>query len=280
MKVLYGLSSVMYLIVSKLIRYRHKVILENLRNSFPSSTLGEINAMRSSFYRYFCDMLVESVKSLSISETELKERLEFVNTDVFRKHFENRQSVVVLMGHWGNWEWAGLRFALEPLHSLAVVYKPPKNAQADKLARTMRSRFGSTVIPMKAVLKSMLANQNAVTATTFIADQVPSYGSAHRLTFLHQDTRVFLGAAKIAHKLNYPVIYAGVKRVSRGRYKIHLSEIEAAPRGSSPEKITERFFQLLEADIRTEPETWLWSHKRWKHKQASSITEQIGEQRI
>jgi KDO2-lipid IV(A) lauroyltransferase len=86
-----------------------------------------------------------------------------------------------------------------------------------------------------------------------------------RVQFLNQETKVFQGGAKIAKKLNYPVIYAGINRVSRGNYSIHLEELVAEPKTLQPDEIVKLFFQRLEADIISQPETWLWTHKRWKH---------------
>lgn len=266
MWLLHRLSTALYLVIYRLIGYRTQVVAKNLRNSFPNYSQQQLDQLQSKFYHYFCDLVLESIINLTISEVELKQRMVFKDTDVFQKYFKNHQSVIVLMGHWGNWELAGSRFALEPLHSMYVVYKPQKNKQVDKLTESMRTRFGNKVVSMKNVWRVMLDTKDELTATTFIADQIPSYRSAYRLQFLEQDTLVFLGAAKIAAKLNYPVIYAGVQRISRGYYEIHLEELEAKPQQTTPEDLTKKFFQRLEVDIRRVPETWLWSHNRWKNK--------------
>jgi KDO2-lipid IV(A) lauroyltransferase len=86
------------------------------------------------------------------------------------------------------------------------------------------------------------------------------------MEFLHQDTPVFLGTEKIAKKLKYPVIYITVKRPKRGFYTIHSTLLFDHPEQTSENEISEIHTRQLEKDIREQPEIWLWSHRRWKHK--------------
>jgi KDO2-lipid IV(A) lauroyltransferase len=129
----------------------------------------------------------------------------------------------------------------------------------------MRTRFGTKLIPMKDTLREMLNNRNALSATAFIADQSPQPDRAHWMQFLHQDTPVFLGIEKIALKIHYPLIYVSIKRVKRGYYVMHAERITLPSPGSALGALTELHSRMLEEDIRKQPETWLWTHRRWKH---------------
>ncbi len=132
---------------------------------------------------------------------------------VLRRYFEQGRSVILVMGHWGNWELAGARFGLLGLHQLYVIYHPLQNKWFDQLVYHMRTRLGNRLYPMKDTMKGMLSDRNKVTATAFIADQTPPPERAYWTTFMHQDTPVFFGTEKIAQKLGYPVVYAAVERV-------------------------------------------------------------------
>jgi KDO2-lipid IV(A) lauroyltransferase len=265
---LYRVSDFLFIIVYGLMGYRKKVVMANLKNSFPEKNDADLKQIQRKFYRYFFDLIVETIKSLTISPRTLRKRMLFEDVSVFQKYFDQQQSIIIVMGHFGNWELGGARFAIEPLHKLYVVYHPLKNKYFNKLVYKMRTRLGNGLYPMKNTLRGMLGDKNNVTATAFIADQTPSPHGAYWMKFLNQDTPVFTGTGKIANKFNYPVVYASVKRVKRGFYEIELEELVSTPNEVEPEEIVARFTKRLEQDIREIPTTWLWTHKRWKHKRA------------
>jgi KDO2-lipid IV(A) lauroyltransferase len=170
------------------------------------------------------------------------------------------------MGHFGNWEWSGNAFSLTCRHQLYVIYHPLTNRYFDGLIYRMRTRFGTKLIAMRDTYKDMVRFKDEINATAFIADQTPSPDSAYWTTFLNQDTPVFRGTEKIARKVNYPVIYSSVKRVKRGYYEIHAEVLFDDPRSTSDGEISEAHTRKLEKEIREQPEIWLWSHRRWKHR--------------
>jgi KDO2-lipid IV(A) lauroyltransferase len=264
--ILYRVSDFVFLIMHYLIGYRKKVITTNLKNAFPEKSEKEIFEIRRKYYRYFCDLIFEVLKTLTINPKTLQKRVLFEDTNLFRKYYEAGQSVIVVMGHFGNWELAGARFALEPIHQLYVIYHPLKNPHFESLIVKARTRLGNGLYSMKNALRGMLSDRKKVTATAFIADQTPSPQAAHWMEFLHQDTPVFLGTEKIAKKLKYAVIYSTVKRPKRGFYTIHSTLLFDHPEQTSENEISEIHTRQLEKDIREQPEIWLWSHRRWKHK--------------
>ena len=170
------------------------------------------------------------------------------------------------MGHLGNWELCGAYFSQLPLHPLYVIYHPLNNKHFDRLFYRMRTRLGVRLYPMKSAFRGMVKDRRKLTATAFIADQTPSPSNAHWMTFLNQDTPVFKGTETIARKLDYPVIYLSVIRERRGFYKINSELLTGHPGELSENELTELHTRRLEKDIIAYPETWLWSHRRWKHK--------------
>jgi KDO2-lipid IV(A) lauroyltransferase len=263
---IYRISDLLFVLIYGIIGYRKKVVYKNLRNSFPEKTEAEIKKIQRDFYRYFFDLIVETVKTLTITPNTLRKRLAFDDTSIFKKYFDKNQSIIIVMGHYGNWELGGARFAIEPFHKLNVVYHPLQNKHFDQLIYHMRTRLGNGLYAMKNTLRGMVSDRKNTMATAFIADQTPSPHGAYWMEFLNQDTPVFTGTGKIANKFNYPVVYASVNRIKRGKYAITIEELCENPKDLDPEQIVELFTKRLEQDIRDQPEIWLWSHKRWKHK--------------
>lgn len=265
-RILYLLSDVMFLLVYRVIGYRKKVVTANLERSFPDKSLNEISDIRRNFYRYFCDLSLEILKTLTISPSALTKRFTCGDMSAFERFYESKQSVIIVLGHLGNWELCGAYFSQLPLHQLYVLYHPLTNKHYDRLLFRMRTRLGVRLYPMKSAFRGMVKDKKKLTATAFIADQSPSPTNAHWMTFLNQDTAVFKGTETIARKLNYPVIYLSVIRVRRGHYKISSELLTEHPRELPENSLTELHTKRLEKDIIANPETWLWSHRRWKHK--------------
>lgn len=178
----------------------------------------------------------------------------------------SNESVILVLGHFGNWEWGGNTFSLCAPHQLYVIYHPLRHPQFDQLMYRMRSRFGSRLIAMNDTFREMLRHRNELTATAFIADQSPDPKHAYWTPFLNQDTPVFPGTEKLAKKLNRKVLYVSVCRIRRGYYELKIDPLVWRPEDFKEEALTAAHTRRLEEDILKQPETWLWTHKRWKHK--------------
>jgi KDO2-lipid IV(A) lauroyltransferase len=265
--VFYFFSDCIYVLLYYVLGYRKKVVYANLKNSFPDKSEAELIAIQKKFYHYLCDLFLETFKTLTISEAEAQKRcrMSAEAVEVFDKYYREGKSVIIVMGHFGNWEWAGNSFSLNCRHQLYVIYHPLSNKYFDGLIYRMRRRFGTKLIAMRDTYKDMVRLKEEVNATAFIADQTPAPESAYWTTFLHQDTPVFRGTEKIARKVNYPVIYSSVKRSSRGYYEIQAEVLFDNPAGTTDGEISEAHTRKLEKEIIAQPEIWLWSHRRWKH---------------
>ena len=271
-KVLYLFSDFTYLLLFRFIGYRKDVVLQNLRNSFPEKTEKQIKMICKSFYHNLCDFMLEIIKTITIRKKSIQEHCKLTpEADaLFSKYAEANQSVIMVMGHLGNWEWACNAFNIAGKHQLYVIYHPVSNKYINGLMTRIRTRNGTRLIPMQNTYREMLANKNGLNATAFVADQTPRPDHAYWTTFLNQDTPVFKGVEVLAKKMNLPVIYASVKKVSRGYYEMHAEVLEENPKDTADGALCETYIRRLEKDITTQPETWLWSHRRWKHKRVNT----------
>ena len=262
---LYRLSDFLFFII-KLTGYRRKVVIKNLRNSFPEKAEHEILSIAASYYRYLCDLLVETLKTMRMTPEEAREHCHFIHTPFLDELYNKKKSFIIVMGHYGNWEWAGPSFTLNTRFQLVVIYRPLSNPYFELMMVRMRTRHGTKISPVKNTLRDMVANRGQLTATAFIADQAATKKDAYWTTFLHQDTAVFTGPEKLARKFNYPVVYMAVQRPRRGLYTVTPELLFDNPSAASENEITETFTRRLEQDIQKDPSIWLWSHRRWKHK--------------
>ncbi|NDV58027.1 acetyltransferase [Bacteroides sp. 519] len=267
---LYGVSSILYYPLFYLVRYRRKVVRQNLLNSFPEKDISEIKRIEKAFYSFFCDYVVETLKLYSITGKTMSKRMTFGGLDKLQAAMGTDKSCVLYLGHYCNWEWiSSLPIHMDNRIKCGQIYHPLRNKVSDKLFLKIRSRFSAINIPMKTTLRHILtfqkANQQFIVG--FISDQGPKWSSIHHwLTFLNQDTPVFTGVEQIARKTKAIAFYGDVKRIKRGHYHCDFIPMSMNVDELEQNELTDMYFRYLEKTIQRDPQYWLWTHKRWKRK--------------
>lgn len=267
---LYRLSWLGYLLLYRVMGYRAGVIRQNLHNSFPGKSPEEIAQITRRFYLHMADISLEAFKVMLAPAGSLRRRIRFSpeSYELIRGFYREKRSFIVVMGHFGNWEWIGPGFNLSFAGYLHTAYKPLKNPVIDRLIRHIRSRFGHRLVASENVARHLVQLQQQPDGKAFamVADQAASPATAHWLTFLNQDTPFYKGPEKLATKFNMPVVFCSIRQEKRGYYLMHAKLITITPREHPPGHITSEYARLLEEEIRRTPHLWLWSHRRWKHK--------------
>lgn len=262
-----SLGNVVYFILYKLVKYRVKVVKENLRNAFPQKSEKERLEIEIKYYKHLSDLFFETLKGLTVSKNQLKQRMKNVNQSVYDDFYSKGQSFIVVMSHCGNWEWVCDMSQVECKQQVQCVYKTLSSKGFDWLMYKIRSRFGAIPMSMEQTLRVMTTNKSVLTVTAFIGDQNPSSGkNAHWSYILNQDTPFMNGPEKISRMFNYPIVYLSSTKTKRGHYLAHSEILIEDPSQYGEGEITEIIAKRTEKEILAQPEIWLWSHRRWKHK--------------
>ncbi len=263
---LYLLSDALYFLAFHIIGYRKKVVYANLRNSFPNYSQAEIHTIAKKFYSHLFDTFLETFKMLTISKKGIRQFGTYTNLPIMDEIIKQEKSFIILTGHLGNWELLPSIWHIEGTADICGIYHKLSSPFFEWFTKKLREKLGIQMITMENTLRGMLANKSKITGTGFISDQTPSAENAYWITFLNQDTPVFTGAEKIAKKFDYPVVYCHVVKPRRGYYEIAIEIITLTPKETPENYITDIYNKKLEEDIIKQPEIWLWSHRRWKHK--------------
>lgn len=267
-RLFYAFSTCTYIMVYYIIRYRRKTVIENLQLVFPEKSKKEIQDISKSFYKHMCDMFLEMTKSLSISREELIKRYKVVNLDEFHEFERKNKSIITLMGHYGSFEWSNA-VDLVSLNPCVGIYKQIENKYFDRLAHRIRGRFDSRLIPSHKVARQIIKDkqEGAVCGYGMISDQSPKISNAKYWTdFMGVKVPIFLGGEFLAQRLDVIVLYLHVEKVKRGHYEVKFIPISENSKEEEPYFIIKKYLQLLEDQIREKPQYYLWTHKRWKHR--------------
>ncbi len=265
--ILYLLSDFLYLMLYRIIGYRTKVVRQNLSNSFPDKYKKDILVIEAKFYSHLCDLVVESIKAFSISLEDAKTRMKDRNIEVVNKYFEQGRQVVLVGGHYGNWELFAITIGETTDHKTLALYTPLKNEFINEKITKSRSKYGLGMLSITKI-KSKLNDINSdLYAIIFGADQSPRKSQrAYWMNFLNQETGIQFGTEKFAKEFNAVVIFTNIYKVKRGYYELQYDVITEQPGKEAIGFISKTHTQMLENVIQQQPEYWLWSHKRWKQK--------------
>jgi KDO2-lipid IV(A) lauroyltransferase len=264
---LYAFSSFLYLLAFYVVRHRHQVIREQLEKVFPDSSEADRERIHKQFLKNFCDVLVEVWKSVTMSEADMRARMQIVNLDVARRYLDAGQSLMFVTSHLGNWEWLLQGVTLQLGYPVDAAYKPLHDPWAERLMLKVRSRFGARLVPAKELLADFLKRRGIVRAIAMNADQAPvSTDKRYWTRFLGQDTAFYIGAEQIARATRLPILYVGVRRIRRGYYEVELKTLWDGREVAPPNAVTERYARTCEVDVLKRPADWLWSYRRWRLK--------------
>lgn len=265
---LYLFSDFTYLIVYYAIGYRKNTVRQNLALAFPEKTEKERRAIERKSYRHLCDMFLEMIKTLTISETSIKKRFRFTNIETYQALEKEDKSIAMMLAHYASYEWVISMNYYTKLKGYAI-YKRIANPYFDKLVRDIRSKFKAYLITTKETIPVIQENEkNGVRGVYgFASDQSPKASKAyHWGSFMNINTPVHTGAEMLSKKFDMNVIFLRVKKLKRGHYEATFDILSKDVRSIPDYQLTDRFLTLVEQQINEAPEFYLWTHKRWKHK--------------
>lgn len=268
--VLHLQSSFFAWLLHRVIGYRKEVVRDNLRQAFPDKSDVWLRETERTFYRNFCDVIIETVKLMSISPKNLKKRMRHINPEVLPEMTAHGGGGVAIFGHFCNWEWLGSGMGVQLPFSTVGVYKPLSSKLFDRLMIHIRCRLGNEMVPMKDTFRESLKRLRKPCYIAFLGDQTPArHAKMYFTSFLGRPAPVHLGIATVALKMNVPMYYFDIRRERRGRYTVELVKIpheDLLPHSKeNVQALTDRHVAYLEDVIRSDAGRWLWSHRRWKH---------------
>ncbi len=243
------------------------MVLNNIRQSFPSMSMEEAKAVRKEFYHHFSDLLIESIKSASMSQAEFQKRYRFINKYILDEYHQKGKSVIILSPHTGNWEWIFSIVGIIP-YDVYAVYQKLTNPYMDDYIKATRQRFDAMMTSNREIFEKINAavDQDKQFLIWMAADQACKPEKAKWVNFLNQETTFHQGFEHMARDINCPVFFMDINKVGRSNYELNLHLIAEEP-GKLPEgAIVEEFAKRSEDRIKEKPAYWLWSHNRWKHK--------------
>lgn len=267
-RILYVFSDIVYVLVYHIIGYRKKVVRDNIALALPNISEKERLNIEKKFYHHLCDMFLEMMKTMAISEKEMNKRFVFTNLELYTALEKKQKSIAVMIAHYATYEWVISMNRKIEFEGFAI-YKKVNNKYFDKLVRNIRSKFKATLITTSQTIPVIKENESLGHRGVygFASDQSPQESKAfHWQKFMGIETPVYTGAEMLVKRFDMNVIFLRVKKVKRGYYEATFELMFDNPKAIPDYQISDEFLRRVEKQIYEAPEFYLWTHKRWKHR--------------
>jgi KDO2-lipid IV(A) lauroyltransferase len=268
MRILYIISDVFFFLIYYVFGYRKKVVEANLKMAFPKKTDNEIKSISKKFFKHFTDLIIESVKYFSMSEKEIRKRYKYKNPELLDAFGNKGKGIIIVGAHQGNWEWS-TSMPLATNIKVLGAYTKINNKYYEKTIKKSRKRFGIDGYKTSETVKNIEKNvaNNLQAAYVLLSDQSPQPQKTYYWSkFFGITVPIHTGAEMLAKRFDFVVINYVARKVKRGYYEVEFQLITETPKEFKDYEITDKYTAITEQNILLQPEFYLWSHKRFKHR--------------
>ena len=263
---LYGLSVPLAFLLYRVVRYRRAVVADNLTQAFPDLDRRARARIECGIYRHLAELAVEIIVTRYLADTELQRRVHLENPEVLDAYKEREQAVLFLTSHQGNWEWLLHVVSAYMGCPIDAVYKKLHNAAFDALVFEGRARSGKPIIFQDAG-REILRRRREFRGFAMLADQAPfKRDKRYWHMFFGRPGSFYFGPQVLAEATQYPVVFVSMTKQRRGCYSARFEVLAEPPHDRGGYAILDRYIEALERSIHVQPEIWMWSNRKWKHR--------------
>jgi KDO2-lipid IV(A) lauroyltransferase len=259
-------------LVYSVVGFRRGVTHENLKWAFPEKSADEIRSIGLRSFRSIGTTFFELLWTENLTRDQLLAEMRFTNPELVAALQKEKKGVVLMSGHYGNWEWLAHSVNLSTGFPLHVIAKALHNPYVDERVNRARRHFGNTVIPMASSVRETLRILHEGGVVGIVGDQSASRESVW-VDFFGRRVPTHQGPAVFSLKTGASMLIGFSRRQNDGKY---VAEFQKVPMdgldGYTPENVeelTRRHVKMVEEVIRCHPEQWMWMHRRWKHAEQS-----------
>ncbi len=263
---LYGFSTLFAFVLYRIVGYRRTVVMDNLRHAFPERSPQELARIERGVYRHLADLGIEMIASRHMPREAFHRHVRLENPEILLPYIEQKQPLLMLTCHQGNWEWL-LHIITDYMGCpIDVVYKTLHDSGFDSHIFDARARSGRPIAFQDAG-REILRRRREFRVFAMLADQAPfKRDKRYWRNFLNRPGSFYLGPQKIAEVTQYPVVFITMTKHDRGQYSAHFDIIAKPPHARGGLEILDSYIDAVERAIRAQPETWMWSNRKWKHR--------------
>jgi KDO2-lipid IV(A) lauroyltransferase len=257
-------GSVLGIIAFSILGIRKRVSLENLRLAFPEKDEREIAAIAKRSYQLFGMTVAEICRFRRLGSSVTDKIVELDGVENLEKALSQGKGVIMVTGHFGNWELYGCLSQLG--YPVTFMVGEQHNLLVDRLINSLREALGTKLSPLTGDLREILKDLKSDRAVGFLSDQNAGKRGIF-VDFFGRKASTPFGAARFSMLTGAPVVTGGAVRLPGGKHRLVVDEpiYPSASRGDKEMfRLTQAYTTRLEELVRRYPDHYFWPHRRWK----------------
>ncbi len=259
-------------VIYRLLPYRREIIRANLRRAYGDRVSeAEIVRLTQAHYGHLWRLMVEFLGFPLVPDRKRASLARVENLDALLEAHAEGKGVIVLTGHFGNFEVstaAGIARFPEGRGRFYFLRRPFKPRWLDAYVTRRFRRAGFGVLPRRGSLDWLMERLAAEDLVVFPFDQHAAGRDGIRVEFFGQAAGTFRSLALIAQASGAPVVPAASWREAPGKHVLRFEQalpyIERADFDEEIQANTRAYNAALERLVVRHPEQWWWVHRRWK----------------
>jgi Kdo2-lipid IVA lauroyltransferase/acyltransferase len=271
LEVTYALAGLMGEAMFVLDRRHRRRAVEHLRRSYPEWDERRVRSVARGSLRALCYLGLELLLTTRlITPLRWRRHIQLANIqEALRLLVERKTGLILVTGHFGNWEVLGFTLATLGFPNTAI-FRPLDNAYLNDYVTSIRERRGLRILDKKGAAANLDAMLDAKQAVSFVADQDAGRKGLF-VDFFGRPASTYKSIGLMAMRHEVPIIVGYARRLGKQyRFEICIERIihpsDWADRDDPLHWITQTYTSALEAVIRRHPKQYLWAHRRWKHR--------------
>ncbi|MBK9246853.1 MAG: lysophospholipid acyltransferase family protein [Ignavibacteria bacterium] len=261
------LGAVFGYVLRKFSKKRCSITLDNITQSFKDQSTEWHKTLVRNSYNNLGVVLSEIIAFQHMSDKQMTELIDFSNIHLLQTANAKNKGLILLSGHFGNWELLAYTAGLFSGIPINIVVAPQHNTFANEYINVFRTRHNNNIVPMTNAARDIIKILNKHGAVAMLTDQAANSSTDVSIDFFGRPAITYEAPAALVLKYNIPMIIGFAVRQDSGKYLVNLEEIETHDLEYTKDgiaELTKRHVEILEQAIRKHPEQWSWQHKRWK----------------
>jgi len=237
--------------------------ISNLELAFPELSLEERTDLARRVFVHFGRASADFLASKGRTLHSMESSTEIVGREILDKALEEGKGVLLIAGHFGNFEripaWVSLAG-----YPMSVVIRNADQEGVNQVVNELRTGPGTRVIPRGNSAKPILERLRKNEVVGIISDQ---NAEDMFLPFFGHLAGTNLGAGVIQERTGSPAVPSYCVYLGPGRYRLVFCEplVPVPDCEVKGEGLLRAMNTWLEGVIREHPEQWLWFHDRWRN---------------
>ena len=250
----------------RVLRRRDKLAMENLALAFPEKSVSERRGILNAAWVHFGRESLSYIRAQTMTLDEIAERCPFVNVEILDEALARGNGAVLLSGHYGGWEIAGLAIMSRFKRVTTVARRLDNEFLENDLAR-IRARTGAEVVDRRKAARPLMKALAENGVVVLLPDQAVLPREGVLVPFMGRNAWTTPAPAKMAARSGSTIVFAfcipdGARHRLEFEEPIRVDQLSEAER--SDEALTTRMNAVISRRIVQRPELWLWMHDRWK----------------